>query len=202
MQKYLDSMAELMIEKGLRSSEPDTEVRDIARARTLTVLQGLDGARKGTLLRFLKEAKLINRIAPIISLSTMHLDKAQLRWADLSGTSLHGAIFGGAELREAHLEGADLSNAYLGGEADLRGAYLNGADLNGAIFTGEDQSGADLDGAHLDGADLSGADLSGARNLKLDQICSARWGNEATKLPEGLPHPKKWSQAAGPPGAK
>ena len=51
-------------------------------------------------------------------------ERANLRWADLSG----------ADLRRANLSGADLC------KADLRGADLSGADLSGA-----DLSGADLD---------------------------------------------------------
>ena len=59
LQTYFDRMTELMLDKGLRRSEPGAEVRDIARVRTLTVLWGLDGERKGDLLRFLLEAHLI-----------------------------------------------------------------------------------------------------------------------------------------------
>ena len=47
LQDYFDRMTELMLDKGLCSSEPRPEVRVIARARTLTVLRRLDGERKG-----------------------------------------------------------------------------------------------------------------------------------------------------------
>ncbi|MBV8231897.1 MAG: pentapeptide repeat-containing protein [Planctomycetaceae bacterium] len=206
LQKYLDSMAELMLGKGLRTSIREAEVRDIARALTLTVMQGLDGARKGTLLRFLKESKLIENEKPIISLNLVRIDNAQLRGADLRWADLHGAIFTGAELREAHLEGAYLEEAYLGGETDLRGAHLNKADLRGAIFTGEDHSGADLRGADLRGADLRGADLRGAdlrgaRNLTQGQLESAR-GDVATRLPEGLVRPAALIWSAEPRDAR
>ena len=45
-------MSELLFEKGLRESEPEDEVQIIARARTLTVLAGLDADRKGNLSSF------------------------------------------------------------------------------------------------------------------------------------------------------
>ena len=54
-------MQELILDKGLRRSEKDAEIRDVARARTLTVLRSLDGDRKGQVLRFLHEADLIGR---------------------------------------------------------------------------------------------------------------------------------------------
>src|SRR5205085_3193827 len=55
LQAYLDKMSELLLKEGLRQSETDSEVRNIARARTLTMLRKLDGQRKGSLLQFLFE---------------------------------------------------------------------------------------------------------------------------------------------------
>jgi septal ring factor EnvC (AmiA/AmiB activator) len=40
LQAYLDQMSTLLLEKDLRSSDKDSEVRTLARARTLTVLGG------------------------------------------------------------------------------------------------------------------------------------------------------------------
>jgi hypothetical protein len=62
LQRYLDRMQELILDKGLRRSEKDAEIRDVARARTLAVLRSLDGNRKGQLVRFLHEADLIGRV--------------------------------------------------------------------------------------------------------------------------------------------
>jgi hypothetical protein len=59
LQKYLDRMAELLLEKELRTSAKSSEVREVARTRTLTVLRGLDHARKQILLDFLYESELI-----------------------------------------------------------------------------------------------------------------------------------------------
>jgi hypothetical protein len=42
LQAYLDQMGGLLLEKNLRASEVDSEVRTLARARTLTVLNRLD----------------------------------------------------------------------------------------------------------------------------------------------------------------
>jgi len=58
---YLDQMTQLLLDNNnkLRASKAGDEVRSVARARTLTVLRVLDGARKATVLQFLYEAKLI-----------------------------------------------------------------------------------------------------------------------------------------------
>jgi uncharacterized protein YjbI with pentapeptide repeats len=190
LQSYLDKMTELMLEKGLRASEPDAEVRDIARARTLTVLRMLDEVRKGLLLRFLHEAALIGW-EPVVDLSEADLNRVNLCAADLSKANLGRAflheanlieailceailtkaILRGADLREADLCEATLDGANLH-EADLRkanlskailvAAILSKADLRGTRLTKTGLSGTILSEADLTGADLTGANLQGA----------------------------------------
>ncbi len=172
-QTYLDRMTELLLDKGLRRSEPGAEIRDIARARTLTVLREVDGPYKGILLRFLYEANLIKR-QKIIDLSGAdlrgaHLKEIDLREADLSGADLSGADLGGANLQGANLQGAvlivaDLSRADLGmanlSQTNLAEAVLTVTNLNEANL-----SCADLHGANLEGAELMGVNL-GQANLR------------------------------------
>jgi hypothetical protein len=101
LQSYLDQMNNLLLEHNLRSSEGDSEVRTLARARTLTVLGRLDPSRKTSVMQFLQESGLIQGVdegGPIIRLDS----------ADLSGTDL-----GGADLTGADLIATDLSNAVL-----------------------------------------------------------------------------------------
>src|SRR5215217_7134801 len=59
LQAYLDQMGNLLLEKDLRTSKVDSEVRTLARARTLTVLGRLDPSRKTAVMRFLYEAGLL-----------------------------------------------------------------------------------------------------------------------------------------------
>jgi len=141
LQTYLDRMTALLLDKDLRSSQPDAEVRNVARARTLTVLPQLDSQRKGNLIQFLSESKLME----IISLSG----------ADLSGANLSSANLSGANLNAANIPSADFSNASLS-QTDLSGANLSGANLNWA----------DLSGANLSRADLTYAKLSNAKVTK------------------------------------
>jgi glutathione S-transferase len=128
LQAYLDQMSGLLLEKDLRASEEDSEVRTLARARTLTVLSRLDPSRKTAVMQFLVEAKLVQRVEerePII----------RLVGADLSGADLSEAYLEGAYLSRAYLIGTDLSVADLG-EADLSGANLSGANLERAYLSG------------------------------------------------------------------
>jgi uncharacterized protein YjbI with pentapeptide repeats len=180
LQAYLDQMNTLLLEHDLRNSEEDSEVRTLARARTLTVLGRLDSGRKTQVMRFLLEADLIQRDVhvnpsgevfvskegPVISLETANLQGVDLRLryqgaalqvsTDLSGVNLSGANLSDANLSFSTLYGADLSDADLS-NADLSEASLLEADLSWA-----DLSDADLSYSVLIGADLSHADLSSA----------------------------------------
>jgi len=182
LQAYLDQMSLLMLEKDLHDSEAGSDVRTLARARTLTVLRRLDGVRKGSVVQFLAESDLIVKDSSVLDLTGADLREVILNDADLSGTELSGLDFnpppydGPAQLFGTNLSDADLSHAILGAtdlhNARLIRADLSNANLGEAYLRGADLSGADLSNALLqdtflydprfpeDAADLSGADLS------------------------------------------
>lgn len=169
LQGYLDRMTELMLDKGLRTSKPEDEVRNLVRARTLTVLRTLDGKRKGVLLRFLHESVLIQRVEATVGTygenvlcpAIVDLQGADLCLADLCRASLVGDDLNGVDLSCANVHGADLSRVDLTGanlsEADLREAYMHEVDLSGANLHQVDLSGADLREARVTDEQLSKA---------------------------------------------
>ena len=142
LQWYIDKMSDLLLgnNTGLRSptlaNPGSSEIRNVARIRTLTILRQLDKRRKGSVIQFLSEAGLIT----LIDLGGVDLANATLRWAHLENAQLYFANMSNADLREAYLSGAnlsatDLTNANLTG-ADLRGTNLTEANLEGAILRG------------------------------------------------------------------
>jgi uncharacterized protein YjbI with pentapeptide repeats len=148
LQAYLNQMSNLLLEKDLRNSEEDSEVRTLARARTLTVLGRLDWERNVAVLQFLREAKLVGEKDPVVRLDSSdwigaNLQRLNLANVDLSHSYLSDANLSGADLSHAYLHYADLSNAFLV-NADLRPAKLRDADLSGANL-----SNADLTDAHV-----------------------------------------------------
>jgi uncharacterized protein YjbI with pentapeptide repeats len=168
LQAYLDQMLQLMLNGHLRSSKAHSEVRALARARTLTALGILDSEGNRSILQFLREAQLISGTAPVIRLSESNLDEAELHRANLNGIHLSGSYLKRANLSSAYLRSAELSGANLN-SANLRSAYLRDANLSHAELYNADLSGfanleyVDLSYADLDSADLSGyADLGGA----------------------------------------
>jgi hypothetical protein len=186
LQAYLEQMGTLLLDRGLRAADENSDVRRLARARTLVVLDALSPSRQEWALRFLNEAELIQGSPPdeqpVIPLKYASLPDSELPYrlllrganlqqADLSGSNLAHIDLRGTYLAGAHLEDADLEGANLEG-ADLSGAYLGGADLSGANLTDVDLSNAEVlwergtdlweRGAGLTDADLSGANLEGA----------------------------------------
>jgi hypothetical protein len=110
LQAYLDQMSDLLIPTKDQPSLYDEPSPDSLRAvaRTLTVLPRLDGVRKGRVMQFLSESRLMGKIRPE---SRPALD---LSGADLSGADLHNArsISNERLVRQASifLEGATMPN--------------------------------------------------------------------------------------------
>jgi Pentapeptide repeats (8 copies) len=162
LQAYLDQIGQLLLDKNpsLRQAKEDAEVRTLARARTLTVLARLDGERKGSIVRFLSEATLIQKekganeehvtSEPVISLSGADLGRVYLIGANLSEANLSEANLSTASLSRANLSPATLSRATLS-RADLSRANLSEADLSEAkgITNEQLEQARSLDGATM-----------------------------------------------------
>lgn len=179
LQAFFTQIGELILEHDLVSSKPGDPVRTIARARTHTVLRQLDGIRKGALVRFLVESKLIldpeskePGLPPesVITLRGADLTNADLRGVNFARVRLRGVDLTGADLRGTRLRDAEMDETTqvsaqwralydaVNGPAD-RGV-LRGKDLRGADFQRQDLSRFDLRGTDLRGAHLAGVSLS------------------------------------------
>ena len=64
LQAYLKQMGTLLLDRGLRAADENSDVRRLARARTLVVLDALSPPRQERALRFLNEAQLIQGSPP------------------------------------------------------------------------------------------------------------------------------------------
>jgi uncharacterized protein YjbI with pentapeptide repeats len=218
LQAYLDQMSELMLRHDLRrcdiAEEQCYEVRLLAQARTVTVIQRLDPDHTRHVIRFLQVSDLLGaddlsedpktasekaRLLSNTSLEGADLERTDLReadlsYSDLSEADLHEAYLYGTKLEETTLIDADLSNAYMVnanlGAANLEKADLSGVDLQGA-FVSSHLKDADLRDANLSEIDLSssdmrGADLRGAKliDAKLIDVAIMAAGKEDPNWPE------------------
>jgi uncharacterized protein YjbI with pentapeptide repeats len=170
--------------------------RELAQARTTTVIATLGPERNRIVTRFLRNLRLTQSPNSI------------LREADLAAAKVAGAFLQGADLREADLRDANLSRAYLV-DANLANADLEEANLIRAWLIKADLDRADLDGAdlgraHLSEANLSEvnmneanleADLSNAREWIDDQLRAA-WSLEGATMPNGQKY-EDWLKSKG-----
>jgi Pentapeptide repeats (8 copies) len=169
LQTYLSEMGSLLLEEDLRDSERGSEVRTLARARTLTVLEMLDPERKSEAMQFLDEANLVHTTP-----SKPKVPVIPLEGVNLAGADLWGANFTGAHLESANLAGADLRRA------NLTDGWLIYTDLSGA-----DLENADLSGVHLHAADFRRADLRGAIGITNEELEQQAISLEGATMPNG-----------------
>lgn len=132
---YFHVVEGLLLDRGLQTSKKGDEVRVTARIETLLALQRLDGNRRGLLMQFLSEAKLVTGQDVVINLTGAELANAYLFVLVLQGARLDFVDLQDAVLKGAHLQNIHLKGSHLQG-ADFRSADLQGADLRGAhMFT-------------------------------------------------------------------
>lgn len=205
-------MRSFLLEEDLLDSQEGDAVRELARVRTLAVLDILDPEGKRIVVLFLRETGLISSYDDtIVDLSGANLRNANLRDArlvntslgaqgfltphsertDLSGADLSGAIMFGANLKGAILEGADLSGAWVGTTDPNMPWHPKNADLDGVDLSNANLSGAELADLNLTETDLSGADLSGA-NLTGATVTEEQLATvgslEGATIPDGSIH--------------
>jgi uncharacterized protein YjbI with pentapeptide repeats len=212
LQSYLDRISDLLLGNNTGKNSPtlaaaksNDEISKAARARTLTTLERLDPKRKGVLLRFLYETKLISKSNTIIDLRGADLSRADLLDTDLSGANLNDVDLTNANLQAANLSEASLSGTDLSGDnlqfADLREATLapltfvspGRTDIRYTFLIDADLSNADLDGANLEYVDLTGANLVQAQlrgtNLKRAVLKGAKYNTKAMPQEDPSGHP-------------
>lgn len=180
---YLNEMTQLILDRGLLTRSSNSLVTSIARAKTLTALRELDGRRKGILLLFLVETKLITKKNPVIDMRNADLQKAYLWNASLKEVNLRGAYFSGANLEESNLEGSNLSEVQLW-QANLMGVKLKDTNLKSANLSLANLKESDLSNANLNRVNLRNTDLRDA-NLNQADLKDAFYSLQ-TKLPNGF----------------
>jgi uncharacterized protein YjbI with pentapeptide repeats len=187
LQNYIDRMEQFILREELVL---DTKAIEIARARTLTVLESLDGKRKGAILRFLYGAGLILSERPAISLGKANfndiflddeanLSGINLKDANLAKANLYRVNFGKAILDTVNFRHAQLQRAYFE-VANLFGSNFSNADLSRAIFIKAELSNSNFTETILTDADLSYASARvtnlSSSNLENANLYGANFG--------------------------
>jgi uncharacterized protein YjbI with pentapeptide repeats len=205
MHSYLEDMNDLIFNKQLLKSS-DPEIKSFANAITLNTARQLSSERKGQLLKFLYEAKLVGGcdleknaksdasscVSPIISLKGVRLNDLtaepppmtlvgiDLDEVTLTGAQLPAITLIDAEMNSAKLDRTNLENSALTNakmhRANLERANLQSASLEKAVLTNAFLKDANLQNVKLQAADLRCADLRGA-NLTNAGLAGAKFKN-------------------------
>jgi len=156
LQSYLDHLSELLLANRLKESLKGSEIRSIARSRTLTTVRMLDPTRKGLLLQFLRESGLLEDDAII-----------NLQWADFSNSNLSKANLRNATLSRINLNESEMDSAFLF-QTNLSGALLQKVRMEKARIISANLESVKLDNSICIGTDFSGTNLSLAQLIKSD----------------------------------
>lgn len=181
LSEYFDRMSELLLNINLKNSNFPSEPRNVARARTLTILRRLNGERKAIVLNFLSESELIlkgnDKSFPIVNLikadlseiylSVSYLDNIFLEGVNLNnsnifGTSFKGAILTGCDFVGSKIELADFQGAYLE-HSRFNKANLDCVDFSDACLFNVCFFRSSLQYTNFTSAELEGADFQHSR---------------------------------------
>lgn len=136
LRAYLDRISGLVLDRGLKESERESPGRALAQAWTLGALRGLDGPRKGILVQFLHDSKLIARGEAVVSLALADLTRSDLSGADLARADLSRGNLTLADLYDADLRDADLYRSVILDEQLAKARSAIGARLpDGTMMT-------------------------------------------------------------------
>jgi uncharacterized protein YjbI with pentapeptide repeats len=215
-QNYLDKMTQLLLEKKIDLTKQN-DGSFIAQAMTLNLLNNLDGVRKGQVIQFMHQTKLISFNDKIAStnndknkdnFSVVSLQGANLSDMDLQGkgngnVDLQKSVFSRSNMRRANLssdENAGSKDSIDFTEAVFDFVDLSEADLSRTIFrragfVQTNMKQANLERANLSGSCLQGANLTAVKNLNLAKLKDTKYVVSTDKklntlFPEGF-NPEK-----------
>jgi hypothetical protein len=142
------------------------ESQAIARALTLAVLDELDGKRKGKVISYLADSKLIIEDPMLKSKSEINLEHANLKYIVLQDVVMPFVKINNADMTNARLDNVDLSNSDLA-DSDLSEATLKDVKLIEAKVYRVNFTKTNLTGVNFSNTDLNNSNFY---NATLDNI--------------------------------
>jgi hypothetical protein len=142
------------------------ESQAIAKALTFAVLDELDGKRKGKVISYLADSKLIIEDPTLKSKSEINLEHANLKDIVLQGVVMPFVKINNADMTNARLDNVDLSNSDLA-DSDLSEATLKNVKLIEAKVYRVNFTKTNLTGVNFSNTDLNNSNFY---NATLDNI--------------------------------
>ena len=142
------------------------ESQAIAKALTFAVLDELDGKRKGKVISYLADSKLIIEDPMLKSKSEINLEHANLKYIVLQDVVMPFVKINNADMTNARLDNVDLSNSDLA-DSDLSEATLKDVKLIEAKVYRVNFTKTNLTGVNFSNTDLNNSNFY---NATLDNI--------------------------------
>jgi uncharacterized protein YjbI with pentapeptide repeats len=170
LDSFIKIMTELIINNNLANAKSTLETRIIARTRINLAFSNLSGSRKGQILQFLFESRLIDQ-TPQINLNGANLKNAILDGIVLSNAEIRGVYFNNATITESNLNGANFISSDFT-NANLSKSLMQNTNLSYTNLTNGKMNNMNLTSVNFEGANLTNANLNGSiiRQEQLDQI--------------------------------
>lgn len=160
LSRYLDQMADLLINHSLMVTAPDSNVRMVARAMTLSNLHYLSSNRNIAIIKFLLECGLMTQEFKLVDLDQLDLEALRLFSAylgniDFSYSNLKDAYCLDMDFTAANFSYASLEHAYFS-NTNLTNVDFSGANLQHIFFINTNLTGASFEMAMLEDANIDG----------------------------------------------
>jgi uncharacterized protein YjbI with pentapeptide repeats len=154
------------------------ESQAIAKALTFAVLDELDGKRKGKVISYLADSKLIIEDPILKSKSEINLEHANLKEIELRDVVMPFVKINNADMTKAKLTNVDLSNSDLAdsnlSKATLKDVKLGDAEVYHVDFTETTLTDVDFSNTNLNNSNFDSATLDNitfSPFTSLDQAC-------------------------------
>jgi len=169
LDSYFRVISDLIIKSNLLDIDLNKESKIIARTRTIVAIESLSDERKGQVLQFLHESKLINK--DIIELLGANFKSAEVSGIVLKDTIIKGVYFCNSKFIRTYLDRSVFSACDFT-FTDFTDSSMRNTDLSYTKLINCKLVNIDLTTVEFEGADLTGADLTGSTILQkqLDKI--------------------------------
>jgi len=155
---FIKIITDLNLNHGLATTSPKDGTKEIARSRVILILESIEGERKGEILQFLYESKLID-MNPKLVLFGANFNKIQLSGIDLSEAEIRGAYFIDSDIQNVNIDnsifiGCNFKNSNFS-KSKVYKTDFSYSNLSGCLFNDMDLSSVNFEGANLSKADFS-----------------------------------------------
>lgn len=178
LDSYFKNISDLILNSNLTKNKKNKKSKKIARTRTIIALEELDGERKGQILQFLRETKLLKKIDILgANFSEGDFEGLVLRNQIIKGVNFKNSNFDNSYLDGTQFISCDLDSCSFS-NSSLKNVDFNYSKLNNSTIRNTDVTTVKFEGAELNNVDLRSTNIlpsqfkeivKFSKNIKIDK---------------------------------